>query len=316
MPFEQLPIKSNKKIRAKQIPPSKRFKKISVYVCVILLFVYGLINLYNGIVVPHLVAKTMQTNIQLVNVVSLYTKEFETDILSVLQKNTIDAQDRSHITSQLDILTRTVQDSKNKLDKGFYADTREFYDLIVEAFNLFEELLDSTRQYIAYQFCFIEKYQQITEADTTKNTILTQLASRNSLYENSEIYTQLYSLYELEDQYFTDLNTCFTNDFEYLKTSEWDTTQQSFVEYTQAQRVILKQMYDSAVNQNTSEIEKGFNALAENESKHENFFVSDYYTVLMYQPLEIIGDKNKNITIHYNSIDNQLFNLKQKYNLD
>jgi hypothetical protein len=310
--FQNSNPKLKTKISTNQI---RSVRRVFLPILIVGIVVFIAVNCYKSILIPNLIARNLRHNIEVVNIASIYTKEFEQSILASLQKSPSQQAEQSQITSEIDILYTKVTESKSALEESTLDDAQAVYESISYSFQEFQQLLMTTRSYLEYQFCFSQANASLKDTEKLKKDVLSQFDLEINLTSNPELYKQLSAIYSLQNNIYTNLNTCFGVDFAYLKTPDWEDQVTEYINYTAEQSTILDNSYSAAKAKDQKTIISNFQLLANNESNMKDLFNSDYFLVIKYQPLETISQQNKELQIKYTEVKDKLNTVKAKYSI-
>jgi hypothetical protein len=308
-----MPVKIPQKYKIQN--SHKKFRGLVAFAFALGILVYVISGVYSAYFVPAVVAQSLQVNVEAINTVATYTKAFEEGILQTLSKETLSTVDRASLTTELDQLNSQVVASKNNLNKGNIDDTKEFYDSVLVSFDSFQSLLSSTRSYITFQYCLVDVQSQLNSTRDLKTGILQKFETQSYLYDDPSLYSQLSDLYIIMESTFEVVNTCFDGEFGYLKSVQVQAKLTEFSEYLNQQTTLLQTAITLAEEQNEQGLEQIFQELATNEQGVQSFFDTDQYTLVRYQPLDKISQKNQQLQAQYSQVEEDLDTIKSKYNI-
>jgi hypothetical protein len=267
-------------------------------------------------IVPRLVAHSLEKNIVAVNIVSLYTRQFERNILTTLDEGSeIPVDTQSRLTSELDELYTKIIETKEDLDEGVVSETRAFYEDVYFSLESLQSLIVETRGYLSFQFCLADTQDEFENSSQLVSSILGRFTENLFLYENPELFQDLIDVFDLQYTIIETLNTCFEGRFSDLLSVELRAIMDSHQRYLESQKAILSVAAEAANIQDQATIEEQFIQLSTNEAANIPVFGSDIFFDSKYKPLQGISEKNENLEDQFVEISSSLDEIKKKYNL-
>jgi len=296
--------------------PARPIKRVIYSILTLLVLITLGVGVFTGYIKPRLIAYSVNENIEAINIISGYTKQFEQHIIQAIDdQDVLTVNKQSQISSQLDSLYSRALESKNNLDQGYFESTREFYATVFESFNSFLNLLTLTDAYLDYQFCLTNSYDSVLQTQNLTKSLFDTAFTTNSLVEAGDVFNQIATIYQLRIDIYTDLGMCFGKDQVMSLSEQNKTIIDNYVVYLENQKSVLDSISTDVVAADDSAIELKIQQLSENELSSVPFFGSDEFEAALYMPLEIIQYKNKELVNSYSRVSDDLRNIKAKYQL-
>lgn len=279
---------------------------------------YVAVNVTNSWLVPRLVASAVDTNVTAINSVALYTEEFNNSILDYITSEESDysESERSQLISQLDSLVVKINESKNQLEDGYFEDTNNFYTSVSESFDLFQDLISSSRDYISLQFCINQTRIEYVSTLQLIDDVLKSYDTAIYVYDRPESYGDLIRFYDLQYQVFDLLNTCFDLYSDPQASLRVSSLLDAYRGFVSDQIGILDRVVVAANAQDETELLSLFGSLAENEANFPFLYFHEDFIDTVNQVQATISVQSDNLDQSYLSVQENLRKIKSKYNLE